>query len=95
MPAPRFRIGILTLHYGFNEGAILQAYALAGLLRQHLPEADVEIVDQRYPSKLKASGPADAPRTKALQQAIDHWLPLSALRLRTNDSAAAKAALTG
>jgi hypothetical protein len=95
MNAPNPRIGILTLHYGFNEGAILQAYALAGLFRQHLPGAQVEIVDQRYPSKLTASGNADGPRTAALQQAIDNWLPLGALRLRTNDSAQAKAALPG
>jgi hypothetical protein len=93
MPVRRARIGILTLHYGFNEGAVLQAYSLAKLLRRRMPAADVEIVDQRYPSKVAAGGPADTPRKLALQDAIDHWLPLGKVRTRTNDTSTVKASL--
>ena len=71
------RVGILTLHYGFNEGAVLQAYALATLLRESWPDADVEVVDFRYPAKINVYGPAESPREIAIQAAIDQWLPLS------------------
>ena len=81
------RTGILTLHYGFNEGAILQAYALSELLR-FVIGGDVEIVDQRYPSKQSTYGdPNSNARTRALSEAIDGWLPLSADQYRRTDSA--------
>jgi hypothetical protein len=81
------RTGILTLHYGFNEGAILQAYALSELLR-FVFGGDVEVVDQRYPSKVSVYGDPDhSPRTRALAEAIDGWLPLSADRYRRTESA--------
>lgn len=71
------RTGILTLHYGFNEGAILQAYALSELLRS-VCGGTIEIVDQRYPSKLAVYGDPDrTERTRALTDSIDRWLPLS------------------
>jgi hypothetical protein len=83
----RQRTGILTLHYGFNEGAILQAYALSELLR-FVFDGDIEIVDQRYPSKMAAYGdPHSNERTRALSGAIDGWLPLSAEHYRCSDSA--------
>lgn len=71
------RVGIVTLHYGYNEGAILQAYCTAALIREILPEALVEIVDQRYAAKCAVQGPPRTARTAALQKAIDEWLPLS------------------
>ena len=81
------RTGILTLHYGFNEGAILQAYALSELLR-FVIGGDIEIVDQRYPSKISVYGdPHSNARTRALSEAIDGWLPLSAAHYRNTDSA--------
>lgn len=70
------RIGIATLHYGYNEGAILQAKALSRLLARKQQVA-VEVLDRRYPGKRAIYGPADDARKQALQQAIDHWLPLS------------------
>lgn len=80
------RTGILTLHYGFNEGAILQAYALSELLRSTIGGA-IEIVDQRYPAKLAAYGDAGKiDRTRTLSDAIDEWLPLSADRYQRTDS---------
>lgn len=80
------RTGILTLHYGFNEGAILQAYALSELLRSTIG-GSIEIVDQRYPAKLAAYGdPNQNARTRALSEAIDEWLPLSADHDRRPDS---------
>jgi len=52
------RVGIVTLHYNFkNFGALLQAYALQRALKERA--ASVEIVDHRYPGKLKAIGPAE------------------------------------
>jgi len=81
------RTGIITLHYGFNEGAILQAYALSELLR-FVIGGDIEIVDQRYPSKISVYGdPHSNARTRALSEAIDGWLPLSAAHYRNTDSA--------
>ncbi|MBI1864681.1 MAG: polysaccharide pyruvyl transferase family protein [Nitrospirae bacterium] len=71
------RIGILTLHSGMNEGAILQAYALSTGLRAANPGWTVEIVDQRYPSHLAVYGPLDNDRKRALAGFIDERLPLS------------------
>src|SRR2546421_12478933 len=71
------RLGILTLHYGFNEGAILQAYSLATALREAFEGSAVEIVDHRYAAKCAAYGSADGERKGALLKAIDEWLPLS------------------
>ncbi|MHC5064271.1 MAG: polysaccharide pyruvyl transferase family protein [Planctomycetota bacterium] len=85
-PGPGQRTGILTLHYGFNEGAILQAYALAMLLRSVFA-GQVEIVDQRYPAKMAAYGDPDAnDRTRSLAKAIDGWLPLGSEPHRTSES---------
>jgi hypothetical protein len=90
------RTGILTLHYGYNEGAILQAYALSELLNSQLT-GSVEIVDQRYPSKVaaykaangdtgpNARKPANA-RIRALANAIEDWLPLSRDRYQCTNS---------
>jgi hypothetical protein len=79
------RIGILTLHYGYNEGAILQSMALSCLLKETLTDVEVSIIDQRYPKKSVIYGPPDDARKKALQSAIDHWLPLSRTRFRDDD----------
>lgn len=69
-------IGIVTLHYGYNEGAILQAYALAVVL-QRASGKRTEIVDHRYPRKLAIYTKYLDPRKRALATAIDNWLPLS------------------
>jgi polysaccharide pyruvyl transferase WcaK-like protein len=45
------RIALITYHYGYNEGTLLQAYATQQLLRNNLPGAEVEIVDWRSPVK--------------------------------------------
>ena len=42
------KIGILTYHYVFNEGAIWQAYALCRTIRELFPQHECEIVDYRY-----------------------------------------------
>ena len=70
-------IGILTLHYGFNEGAVLQAMALARLLDTVVPGAHAEVVDHRYPSKQAVYGVPSSPREMAIAKAVDNWLPLS------------------
>src|SRR4030095_4635406 len=77
MPRDR-RLGILTLHSGFNEGAILQAYCLSQNLQRSLPSWRVEIIDHRYPSKVAVYGSADNGRKRALNEFISSALPLSA-----------------
>lgn len=61
-------IGVITLHYGHNYGAILQALSMARLF-------DATIVDHRYREKLTVYDPA-APEA-SLQSFIDHHLPLT------------------
>lgn len=69
-------VGVLTLHYGYNEGAILQAYALAQLLGAHI-DGDVRIIDHRYPRKVRIYSQSMDARKEALKVAVDTWLPLS------------------
>lgn len=78
-------IGIATLHYGFNEGAILQAKALSELLTHRLPEWPAHVVDHRYRAKVEVYSERQNPRTEALQEAMDHWLPLSQPRTESED----------
>jgi len=79
------RIGILTLHHGYNEGAMLQAFSLARNLEQSIPGTCAEIVDQRYPSKVAVYGPPSCDRTRALETFLDETLPLSKERFVDND----------
>jgi len=79
-------IGILTLHYGFNEGAVLQARALGHLLENVLPGARAEIVDHRYPGKQAVYGEPGTKREMAIATAVDSWLPLSSKRFRASNA---------
>ncbi|TWU18069.1 Polysaccharide pyruvyl transferase [Allorhodopirellula heiligendammensis] len=45
------RIGIITYHYGYNEGTLLQAYATQQLLSNVVADCEVEIIDWRYAPK--------------------------------------------
>lgn len=78
-------LGILTLHYGFNEGAILQAYALAQLLSAQVDD-DVRIIDHRYPDKVRIYSRNMDPRKQALGAAVDFWLPVTSERFVTDDA---------
>lgn len=78
-------VGILTLHYGYNEGAILQAYALARLLGDYLNE-EVRIIDHRYPKKVDIYSRHMDPRKEALKSAVDSWLPLSRHKFITDNA---------
>ena len=78
------KIGILTLHSGYNEGAILQAFCLASNLRSNLANK-VEIVDHRYPSKIRAYGPIRDEKTRILDDFVNHSLPLSSKRFISDD----------
>ena len=69
--------GVATLHYGYNEGAILQAYALTTLIERYLGPCRAEVLDQRYPGKAGIYGPPSNARQRALLEAIEQWLPLS------------------
>jgi len=83
----RKNIGVLTLHCGYNEGAILQSFCVTEHLRSAIPGATVEIVDHRYLSTRQAYGhwqPRDE-REKALGDFIDHSLPLSGRRFESDD----------
>jgi len=79
--------GILTYHYSYNEGAILQAYALAQALKEH-GAPGVEIIDHRYPAKVAIYNRELDPRKRRLATAIDHWLPLSPRRFFDADEKA-------
>jgi hypothetical protein len=79
------RIGVLTLHSGYNEGAILQTFCVATNLQRNLPDSKVEIVDHRYPSKVKAYGPVRDDKTRALNDFVVHSLPLSKKRFLADD----------
>ena len=79
------KIGILTLHNGYNEGAILQAFCVATNLQRSLENSEVEIVDHRYRSKVSAYGPVRDDRTRALNDFINHSLPLCKREFLAND----------
>jgi hypothetical protein len=79
------RIGVLTLHSGYNEGAILQSFCVATNLQRNLPDSKVEIIDHRYPSKDKAYGPVRDDKTRVLSDFVDHSLPLSKKRFIADD----------
>lgn len=71
------RIGILTLHYVFNRGAVLQAYALSKLL-------GAEIVDHRYKTKQELyAGLSDV--NTATRNFIAETLPLSSASFSANN----------
>ena len=75
---------IATLHSSYNEGAILQAYALSRLIEEYLG-IEAEIIDHRYPAKEAIYGVPASQREMALSEAIETWLPLSSNQFRTND----------
>ena len=77
-------VGVATYHYSYNEGAILQAYATTEVLNS-LSGVKGEIIDQRYPEKLRMYGEPDDDRKLALLQSIDQWLPLSQQQFRLSD----------
>lgn len=79
------KIGILTLHSGFNEGAVLQSYCVASNLQNALSEGKVEIVDHRYPGKAIVYGAVRDDRTRTLSDFINHGLPLSEKRFESDD----------
>lgn len=45
------KIGIISYHYGYNEGTLLQAYAVQTLIDRHFGAGTAEIVDHRYAEK--------------------------------------------
>ena len=71
------RVGILTLHYGLNYGAILQSLSSASLFGG-------VIVDHRYVAK-EAAYKSSAARDGHLQDFIDRRLPLSSRTFRVQD----------
>jgi hypothetical protein len=50
-----------------------------------LPDSTVEIVDHRYPSKVKAYGLVRDDKTRVLKDFVDHSLPLSKKRFLSDD----------
>ncbi len=81
-------IGILTIHTGYNEGAVLQSLALSRLLAK-VTGKPVEVIDHRYAGALKTTeGPADTPRKKAIVAFRDARLPLSPQRIEDDHRAA-------
>lgn len=81
-------IGILTIHTGYNEGAVLQSLALSRLLAETTGEA-VEVLDHRYATALRTTeGPADTARKRAIVAFRDSALPLSPRRFEDDHRAA-------
>ncbi len=79
------KIGILTLHSGYNEGGILQAFCLASNLQSSLINSRVEIIDHRYPNKVRAYGPVRDDKTRVMHDFVDSALPLSTKRFVSDD----------
>lgn len=71
------RLGIVTFHSSFNEGAVLQALALTTHLSRRLPDWKVEIVDLYYASKQQAYEKGMSERDRAIQEFSRDRLPLS------------------
>lgn len=81
-------IGIVTIHTGYNEGAVLQCLALSRLLAEATGEA-IEVLDHRYAAALRTTeGPADTPRKQAIAAFRDARLPLSPKRFEDDHRAA-------
>lgn len=81
-------IGIITIHTGYNEGAVLQALALSRLLAEVTGEA-VEVLDHRYARSLATTeGPADDGRKQAIVRFRDTRLPLGPRRFEDDHKAA-------
>jgi hypothetical protein len=78
------KLGVATLHYGFNEGAILQAFSVTQLVNQNISGFSGEIIDQRYPGKLEVYGKANNQRKLSLLDAIENWLPKSTQKFEQN-----------
>lgn len=53
----KINVALITYHYGYNEGTMLQAYATARLLRDKIPSCTVEVIDSRHPEKEKIAFP--------------------------------------
>jgi len=79
------RIGILTLHSGYNEGGILQAFCIASHLQSSIMNSTVEIIDHRYPNKVRAYGPVRDEKTKVLNDFVKQALPLSEKQFISDD----------
>lgn len=81
-------IGILTIHTGYNEGAALQALALALLVEEVTGEA-AEIIDHRHTTQTEAHyGPASTGRRRAISVFRESVLPLSPRRFDQDPRAA-------
>lgn len=81
-------IGIFTIHTGYNEGATLQALALALMIKDITGE-DTEIIDHRHETQTEEHyGPASNDRRRAIAAFRDSVLPLSPARFIEDPAAA-------
>jgi hypothetical protein len=86
MTAPEHpSIAIATLHYGHNEGSVLQAYCTVRAIERHLPGHRALILDQRYTAKIGIEGEPDTARKRAIRDSVEQWLPLSEQRFVSDD----------
>ncbi|MCO8120680.1 polysaccharide pyruvyl transferase family protein [Stieleria sp. TO1_6] len=80
------KIGVVTYHYGYNEGTLLQAYSTQQLLARHCPSATVQLVDWRCASKEPRVFPAATDdRQRAMRAFFDEKLVLSEQTLYDSD----------
>jgi hypothetical protein len=81
-------IGIFTIHTGYNEGATLQALALA-LLIEEVTGEPAEIVDHRHTTQTEAHyGPPSDGRRRAIAAFRQSVLPLSSVNFVEDPRAA-------
>lgn len=79
------KIGILTHHHIHNDGAMLQAYAQAKMLREYFPDHQVEIIDLWLESWSTLDEKSlESGRGRLLNDFIENSLPLSKNRLITD-----------
>lgn len=64
------RIGVLTYHYVYNEGAIWQGITLCRYLREQHAEHQVELIDYRYAPKYESIRSARKPEIVASYDAV-------------------------
>lgn len=77
------RLGILTMHYSFNEGSILQAYCLHSLIKKVFLGWEVEIIDFRHKQKWDFYNRKQNNRNVALSNFVKE-MPLSKKSFLTN-----------
>jgi hypothetical protein len=80
------KIALLTYHYGYNEGTLLQAFATQEILKKNLTEFEISIFDWRHSKKESlAFGPPKNKREEALKNFFNTKLERSRFCISSED----------